>query len=186
LSKGDDDDNNNQKYTRILEKFLTATAMETVVDPEDPGDVNACPNEIFNLFTEDVVFHGDGIGTFTGPTIASEYTCVLGIQILVPGNQVYSLDEIVYAVVQKNIVYFNAPVTSVVKIPTNGWDEEIHFWPSGQPEQYEVSLGSERLQMSITGRVIFTKDDDYDDDDDDSPRISQINFVIGDIIGVFI
>jgi len=84
--------NTEKKYKQTLKKLLDAASSITVVNASStPESRSACPDSIYDLWAPDVLVKGDGIGTFTGPTIASEYTCVNGVQILIPGTQVYSV-----------------------------------------------------------------------------------------------
>jgi len=120
------------------------------------------------------LFQADGLGTFSGPTIAAEYTCVNGVQILTPGTQFYSLDEIVYAVVQKRSLYFNATLTLASKIPAVPWNSTTHFWVGGLPQQYNVTLAAKKIQVTVAGRAVFTKDD----------KIKELNFGFASVVGI--
>jgi hypothetical protein len=156
------DENKEQRYYAILRDILEAGAATTIVDPNNPNrDLEACAGRIVDYFHPDVVISADGIGTFEGPIIASEYVCVNGIQVLVPGTQFYSLVEIEYAVVPKNerAIYFSATFEEAAKIPTNGWDPVTHFWTSGLPEPYEVTVSERKIRFNLVGRGEFTPHD---------------------------
>jgi hypothetical protein len=155
------DENKEQRYYAILRDILEAGAATTIVDPNNPNDLEACTRRIVDYFHPDVVLRADGIGTFSGPTIASEYVCVNGIQILVPGTQFYSLVDIEYTVVPKNerAIYFSATLEEAAKIPKNGWNPNTHFWTSGEPEPYEVSTSDKKIQFNLVGRGEFTPHD---------------------------
>jgi hypothetical protein len=149
-------------YIAILQEILEASCATTIVDPNNLSrDLEACTRRIVDYFDPNVVLRADGIGTFAGPTIASEYVCVNGIQVLVPGTQFYSLVDIEYTVVPKNerAIYFSATFELAAKIPTNGWNPDTHFWTSGLPEPYEVSPSEKKVQFNLVGRGEFSPHD---------------------------
>jgi len=163
-------------YKPILVKLLNASCSQTVVDPSSstPESRAACPNSIMNIFAPDVLFQVEGVGSFSGPTIASEYTCVNGVQILIPGSLFYSVDEIVESFAIQNVLYFNSTFSMASKFPTNGWNSTSHFWASGRPEPYAVSVSTKRIQFNINGRITFNKDN----------LISLANINLGNVIGI--
>jgi len=61
-----------------------------------------------------------------------------------------------------------------VKVPTNPWNSTSHFWPSGNPEQYNVAIGPKKIPFTIIGRAVFNKDN----------LISQFDFNLGNVVGI--